>query len=429
VVGMLVLEKTEEIQCPSCSMKFPLTEGITEQTLARYESDYEQYIAQQAQKQAQVLVDEKKAKVEDRYKRELRKLKHELAESQEDLGEAKERSKKARKQGYERAKKDFEVDRSSLQEELEQKDGEVRKFKELELEFRKDRKKLEEAKKDFELEIERKLAKKTERLRKEIGEKSRAEYVLREAEYEKKLTDALKANEQLKRKLEQGSQQLIGEVLEVEVEEFLKSAYPVDDIEPVKKGARGADILQHVRTKTGQLCGKIIWETKRAKNWSNKWIEKLRDDRLKAQADIAILISTTLPKHANEPFLIVGDIWIADWSVLHPIAETLRHFLLQVYQVKSANVGRAEKTEFLYNYLRSPAFSHKVKAVVETFTVMRSDLEQEKNALQKIWAKRAKQLERVTLSIYNIVGEIQAISQESVLELDAIEELVLPAQT
>jgi len=429
MVGALVVEKTVEIQCPNCSTKFPLAEGITEQTLALYESEYEQFVTQEAEKRAQALVDQEIAEVEHRYKRELRKLGQELVESRESLEEAEERRKKARQKGYEKAKKDFVVERSSLQEELELKDGEIRKLKEFELELRKDRKKLQEEKRNFELEIQRKLAEETERLRKEIGEAIRAEYVLREADYRKKLADAREANEDLKRKLEQGSQQLRGEVLELEVEEFLKTAYPADDIEPVKKGATGADILQHVRTKTGQLCGKIIWETKRAKNWSNKWIEKLKDDRIEAQADIAILISTTLPKDADGPFLVVGDIWIADWSVLHPIAEALRHFLLQAYQVKSANVGRAEKTELLYDYLCSPAFTQKVRAVVETFTAMRSDLEQERNALQKIWAKRAKQLERVTLNICNVVGEIQAISQESVLELDAIQELVLPAKT
>ena len=247
-----------------------------------------------------------------------------------------------------------------------------------------------------------------------------------EAEYKKKIEDAQKANEALRRKLEQGSQQLQGEVLELELEHILSSAFLHDQIDEVKKGVRGADIMQTVRTPAGQTCGKIIWEAKRAENWTEKWLQKLKDDQLEAKADIAVLVTTVMPKGVTDPFVRIGDVWVVSPHVMRPVAETLRVILIEAYKLKLVNTGRNEKMELLYNYLSSTQFSQKIRTMIESFEVMRSDLESEKRAMQKIWAKRQTQIERVTTSMVTVVGELQGIAHDAMPQLDSIEQLALP---
>ncbi len=247
-----------------------------------------------------------------------------------------------------------------------------------------------------------------------------------EAEYKKKIEDAQRANEDLRRKLDQGSQQLQGEVLELELEHTLTTAFLHDQIDEVKKGVRGADILQTVRTPMGQVCGKIIWEAKRAENWTDKWLQKLKDDQQEAKADIAVLVTTAMPKGVTEPFVRVGDVWVVSPHVMRPVAETLRVILTEAHKLKLVNTGRNEKMESLYNYLASAQFAQKVRTMLESFESMRSDLDAEKRAMQKIWAKRQTQIERVTGSMVTVVGELQGIAHDSLPQLDSIDALALP---
>jgi hypothetical protein len=177
----------------------------------------------------------------------------------------------------------------------------------------------------------------------------------------------------------------------------------------------------------GQVCGKIIWEAKRAENWSDKWLQKLKDDQQEAKADIAVLVTTAMPKGVTESFVRIGDVWVVSPHVMRPVAETLRVILLEAHKLKLVNTGRNEKMESLYNYLASAQFSQKVRTMLESFESMRNDLEAEKRAMQKIWVKRQTQIERVTGSMVTVVGELQGIAHDSLPELDAIGTLALPA--
>lgn len=177
----------------------------------------------------------------------------------------------------------------------------------------------------------------------------------------------------------------------------------------------------------GQTCGKIIWEAKRAEHWSEKWLQKLKDDQQAANAEIAVLVTTAMPKGITEPFARVGDVWVVAPQVMRPVAEALRVTLLEVHRLKLVNTGRTEKMEQLYNYLSSAPFAQRVRTMLESFEVMRGDLEAEKRAMQKIWAKRQAQLERVTGSMVTVVGELQAIAHDQLPQLDAIDQLALPS--
>jgi hypothetical protein len=290
---------------------------------------------------------------------------------------------------------------------------------------------LEEQQANMQLDLQRKLDEERARMTEQIGQKEAERFSLIEAEYRKKIEDAQRANEDLRRKLEQGSQQLQGEVLELELEHMLGSAFLHDLIEEVKKGQRGADVIQTVRTPMGQVCGKIIWEAKRAENWSDKWVQKLKDDQEAANADIAVIVTTAMPKGITDSFCRIGDVWVVSPQVMRPVAETLRVIVLEAQRLKLVNTGRNEKIEQLYNYLSSAQFAQKVRTMLEGFESMRRDLESEKRAMQRIWAKRQAQIERVTGSMVTVVGELQAIAQEelpqlgSMMELEAIGDGVL----
>ena len=271
--------------------------------------------------------------------------------------------------------------------------------------------------------MERKLDGERTRLTTQISNRQAERFSLIEAEYKKKIDDAQKANEDLRRKLDQGSQQLQGEVLELELERMLGSAFFHDLIEEVKKGQRGADVVQTVRTPMGQACGKIIWEAKRTENWSDKWLQKLKDDQEAANADIAVIVTTAMPRGITESFCRMGDVWVVTPQVMRPVAETLRVILLEAQRMKLVNTGRDEKMEQLYNYLSSGQFSQKLRTMLDGFESMRSDLESEKRAMQRIWAKRQTQIERVTGSMGTVVGELQAIAQEQLPQLGSMMEL------
>lgn len=419
----IIIAASESVVCTKCNHQFSLDQGISRQTIERYETEFEQNFAVQKKEMEAALVKEAERKANKLFSDQLNKLQQELAATREAEQAARAMIAQAKADAIASAQTEFAAEKAALAEELAAKDKSLQAFREQELVLRKQKVQLEEQQANLQVEMERRLDEERIRLGAEIGQREAARFSLIEAEYRKKIDDAQKANEDLRRKLEQGSQQLQGEVLELELEHILGSTFFHDLIEEVKKGQRGADIVQTVRTRTGQTCGKIIWEAKRAENWSDKWLQKLKDDQLAAHADIAVLVTTVMPKGVAESFTRLGDVWVVSPQVMRPIAETLRVFMIEAQRVKLINTGRNEKMEQLYNYLSSGQFAQKVRTMLEGFESMRNDLEAEKRSMQKIWAKRQTQIERVTGSMVTIVGELQAIAQDQLPQLDPIERL------
>jgi hypothetical protein len=253
-----------------------------------------------------------------------------------------------------------------------------------------------------------------------IKKKSSEEFSLKEAELKKKISDAQKANEELTRKLEQGSQQLQGEVLELELESLLGQCYPFDDIEPVKKGIRGADVIQHVKLRSGAICGTIVWETKRAENWSNNWIPKLKEDMQRESGDISVLVSTVFPANVDEVIMQYEGVWLVRPDVVSGISAALRTVLIESQRQKSVSVGKNEQMEALFDYVTSNQFAQRIRAVVENYELMRVDLEKEKAAMQRIWKKRETQIGRISDQMLSVCGELQGVSSYSMPMLDNI---------
>ncbi len=309
---------------------------------------------------------------------------------------------------------------SDLNEQLEEKAKNLKEAQKQELELRKRQRELEEKEEKLELELSRKIDAERQKIIEKASKEFEETHRLKEAEKDKQLEDMKMQIGELKRKAEQGSQQMQGEVLELELEESLKEEFPFDDIEPVAKGVKGGDIIQTVKTQSGRICGKILWETKRTKNWSDSWIQKLKDDQREAKADLAILASESLPKGFHH-FRMISGVWVTDVQSVVSLALALRVVLIQVTRERETQIGKKEKMEIAYNYLTGQEFRNRVEAIVESFTAMKEDLEAERRAMQKIWAKREKQMERVISNAAGMHGDLQEIAGTSLPTIKILE--------
>lgn len=395
----IILNTEEVVVCPKCTNRFLIEEGISKQTIEKYKDEYK------------AVLQENSKELETRLSKDNDKRMEQLQKDTED-----------------KLRKKFDEELALKNDALDEKDSKIKEFRDNELKLLKAQKKLEEDKQDFELIKERELreAKKEIEERAALIEAQRFEF--KEAEYKKKLEDAQKANDTLTRKLAQGSQQLQGEVYELGLENTLRGAFIYDDIKEVSKGTRGADVIQCVNTKSGQTCGTIIWEAKRAQNWSDKWIKKVKDDCILENADISVIVSTTLPKDCKELFMIKEGVWLCSEKIVRPVAETLREILIQTSSLKLQNEGSSRKADLLYGYLGSSQFAQNIGSVFQNFVDMETDLNKEKRAMNKHWKTRELQLNRIATSMTNMVAQIQSISQNSLPELSNIPQLLLPGE-
>ena len=314
----------------------------------------------------------------------------------------------------------FAQDKRRLEEELKEKQEKITQYQSVELELRKEKNRLAEEKAAMELDLQRKL----DEERKAIEEKARAAETekakLREAEMQKTIDDMSKKLDEAQRKAAQGSQQLQGEVLETQLEDQLREAFPLDSIEEVKKGAKGGDIIQRVMTRAGQLAGSILWEAKRTATWGKDWAAKLKDDQRAAGVELGVLVSVTPPKDfaPGQPFGTYDEVWVTSPAAALPLAEVLRSELIAVHKQRMISAGKGEKMEAVYDYLTSAQFAQKIKAFYAAFKKMRGELESEKSAMQQRWARREKQIQQATQEIVAIAGDIQGLAQQELPQLE-----------
>ena len=284
---------------------------------------------------------------------------------------------------------------------------------------------LQEQAEKAELEAHRKLSDERDKIRKTAQDQALEEHRLRDAEKNKQLSDMRRQIEDLKRKSEQGSQKMQGEVQEVELEKILRERFPRDQIEAVKSGARGADLLQKVTTDSGQICGTILWESKRARNWSDSWIEKLIDDRQAAKADLAVIVTETLPSHIAHMGSVRG-VLITTFPLAACLAETLRVNLALLGQTRLALDGQDDQKSRVFQYFTSPQFHERIASIAEQFQQMQADLVREKASMSRNWARREKQIETIVSSTGRFTGELEALCGSSFPELPGLPQFQLP---
>ncbi len=312
--------------------------------------------------------------------------------------------------------KSFTMKLKDLEEQLKEKEELLVKTQEEELRLRKDRRQLEEDKRSFELEMQRQLDEQRSKVLEEAVKKVSEEHHLKDQEKEKTIGDLKKRVEELSQRLEQGSQKNQGEVLELEIERLLRQQFFSDLIEPVASGARGADILQRVCLRNGQPCGTILLESKNARNWSNSWIAKLREDQRDAKADLAVLVTTVFPEGESH-LMMMENVFVVHYQMVLPLVCILRNQLFEVARMKNLNLDMNEKKQLLYSYLTGVEFRQQLESIVESFAGMMQDLQKEKRSYQKIWSRREKQIETAFMGLASVYGGMQGIVGASLPEL------------
>jgi len=366
------------IKCKNCGQELEITEAIEHQII-------EAALVSEREKHRKEL-DEIQKKADATARTEMETVVKRL---QQDAAGEKERNKK-------------------LQEQLLELTNELRKAR--------------QEKDDAKLEMQKQLVAEESKIREETRKKSDEEHRLKDAEKDKKLQDAIRVNEELRRKLEQGSQQTQGEVLELELEELLGKEFPEDKVTEIKKGERGADVNQTVIDKLGRECGSILWESKNAQ-WSDGWLKKLREDQRAAKAQLSVLVVAN-PPDSVETYTYLEGVWVTTRQLVVPLAFALRFDLIHLHQEKLSNVGKNEKMEVLYQYLRSAEFRHRIEAVVEAFNNLQLDIEKEKRWFTVKWARQEKELRKIIDNTHGIYGELQAVTGR---ELQQIKTLELPS--
>jgi len=412
--------------CPNCQTEIRLTESLAAPLLAATRQQFEQQLAH---KDAEALAREAGLRERERQLAEARQTLDARVAAQVEQQLQTERSRlvteEARKAklafAAELTAKGHEV--QALQELLQSREAKLAEAQRTQAEVIRKQRELDDSRRELELTIEKRVQENLTTVRDLARREVEDALKLKVAEKDETISSMQQKIEELKRKAEQGSQQLQGEVQELELESLLRARFPHDLIEPVAKGEFGGDVLQRVRSPGGLPGGEILWESKRTRHWSDGWLTKLREDQRTAKAEIAVLVSQTLPK-GLETFDIVDGIWITSPRALLPVATTLRHTLLQVAMTRQLAEGQQTKTEMVYGYLTGPRFRHRIEAIVEAFSSMREDLDRERKVILKQWAKRETEIERVMNATVGMYGDLQGIAGKSLQEIEGLE---LPA--
>ena len=411
------------ITCPNCNQTIKLTESLAAPLVEATRHRFEQLLNQKdvdivrREKEIDVakekLVDAKKsldeevsAKVEDQLIKERALI----------VDLEKKKAKKAVSSDL--AQKEKEL--AELQTVIELNQEKLAEAQAAQANVMKKERELDDARREIELKVEKGIRDKLVETRQKAKQEAEELLKLNIAEKEQTISSMQNKIEDLMKKAEQGSQQLQGEVQELELEENLRREFPLDAIEPVPKGKFGGDVVQRVVSVSGQSCGIILWESKRTKNWSDGWLPKLRDDQRAAKADIAVIVSQSLPK-GLDTFQTIDGVCVTHLRFVLPVASLLRQSLIEVAQSRQASQGQQAKTEMVYDYLTSPRFRQRIEAIVEAFSTMQTDLEREKKVITKQWAKRDEQINRVMKSTVGMYGDLQGIAGKTLQEIESLE--------
>lgn len=305
--------------------------------------------------------------------------------------------------------------------ELQKKEAELEKMRSVELSLRKEKNQLEEAKRTFELEKQRQIDKERDNIRQKTMEEAQESFHLKEKELLQKLESTQKSLEDAQRKAHQGSQQLQGEVQELDLEGLLKQAFPQDEIVPIGKGVLGADIRQIVKSPMGATCGTILWESKRTKQWSDGWVTKLKNDVLSDKANIPAIISEVLPEETKSGIGLINGVWVGSPKLAIPLAMLLRKSLLDVAKQKKIKENQQTKAEDLYTYVTSHDFQHQVEAMIEIYRDMQGQIQKERVAFERSWKLREQQVNRLLSGVAGIYGSMQGIAGAALPSIKTLE--------
>lgn len=406
------MSNNSTITCPNCKYEFPIENALSQKIeddikgryLKRYNEDKLKFEAEKAQlaKEAELI------KTQGENQEQILADKLRLAKTQ------------LEQEAIKKAASEMALQMEMLNKELTDKSQKLKESQVKELELMQKEKQINEREESLKLDLEKQLVARQKEIEDRVKKMESERSDLKIKELEKKLTDQAELVETMRRKAEQGSMQLQGEVLELALEELLKATFPLDSIEEVAKGVKGADCVQHVKNNVGDMCGKIIYESKRTKAFTNEWIEKLKRDMRAQQADIAVIVTETLPKDM-ESFGFKDGVWICRFSDVKPLAFLLRDSLLKIHTAMVSQENKGDKMQMLYNYLTANEFRQNIEAVVEGFLALKDGITREKIQMEKIWKEREKQLDKVLLNTTQFYGSIKGIAGNAVGDLKMLE--------
>jgi len=378
-----------KIHCPKCGAEIELTEALTGQIEQAVKAKYETEFASRAEslRKQELSINER---VNEQLKAERGKIHKE-----------------------EEAK--VLAEQAELKSALEGTRNELLEAKKKELEIRKQRQKLEDEKATLELTVQRKIDEERKTIKEQAIKEAAEQQQLKLREKDDQLAAMKQQIDELKRRAEVGSQEAKGEALENVLQDTLQRAFPFDMFEEVKKGQRGADVLQRVRNKSGKLCGTILWESKNTKEFADRWLDKLHKDQQEAKADIAIIMTVALPEGV-ENLGQYQDIWVTNYKSAIGIATALRQLLIEVTRQKLVSAGQADIKDLVYEYTTGKEFAMQIHAIAEAFNRMQDDLNKEKMAMEKLWKRREKQIRTVLTNVAGIRGSIEGLTQKALPE-------------
>ncbi len=308
----------------------------------------------------------------------------------------------------------------SLEEEAVLKSRQLQDLQKKELDLLRDKNALEEKQKNMEVEIEKRFLEKRKEIEDSAIKREQELFDLKTKEYKVQMEQQQKLIEELKRKSEQGSMQLQGETQELLLEEILLDHFPFDLIEEVGKGVEGADCIQQIRNNSGHIVGKIIYESKRTKAWSNAWIDKLKTDMRNSNSDVAILVTQVYPKGMSQ-FGERDGVWICNFNEVSSVAYMLRNGIIRIQEVQRMQENKGDKMQMLYDYLTGNEFRGQMAAIVEGFMSMKQSISRERIQMEKLWKEREKQLEKVLLNTSGMYGSVKGIAGASVVDIPLLD--------
>lgn len=374
---------TTEIKCPNCGTEFELNESLkneVEKELRGKMMDWQKKKEDEFEKQKIALINDTLRKATD----------------------------------------DTVVKIKALEEESRIKTQQLQNLQKKELDLLRDKNALEEKQKNMEVEIEKRFLEKRKEIEESAIKKEQEIFDLKTKEYKLQMEQQQKLIEELKRKSEQGSMQLQGESQELLLEEILQSYFPFDIIEEVEKGVEGADCIQVIRNNSNTICGKIIYESKRTKAWSNGWIDKLKADMRNSGSDVAILVTQVFPKDM-EKFGEKDGVWICTFNEVSSVAQLLRNGIIKIYEAQKSQENKGDKMQLLYNYLTGIEFRGQMESIVEGFMAMKQSIMKERIQMEKLWKEREKQLEKVLLSTSGLYGSVKGIAGAGVSNIPLLD--------
>jgi hypothetical protein len=373
----------DSIKCPSCNAEIPLTEVIAHQV--------------------------------------AEKLGRELAAKETEIRRELEQAQAAHETELrKRAEEQVRTALADLGHRVEEQEAQLREAHARELRLLREKRELDEAKEKLELEVARRLDEGRARIAAETRRAEAEKHQLELRQKDIQLEQMQRQIQELQESAQQTRAGLLGEAQEREIEDVLRDRFRADRIEPVKSGVRGADVLQSVYSSRGERCGAILWESKRARNWSNGWTSKLKEDQAAAGADVAVLVSSALPSGVQH-MEIVDGVWVVGPAYATCIAQALREGLIGIAHARSIDANRNDSLHEIYDYLTSSEFTRRVRSMVEVFVEMRSDLDSERRSMERMWSKRTKQLDALALNTAGMYGELEALIGTALPPIETLE--------